>query len=147
MTNFKYKPIDGACRILQPLKGGDNPIQCRLFEWKLASPEYSCDYSTLSYTWGSRFWLCMSRRNGIHRVKIDGTNPFSKMLTVVVVQSKTWPLYCRWDGSLIAELTGGFSMFGADFSHTPNWQANIIKELWLGNVPCFYHTNFGYSRN
>ena len=63
MTNFEYKPISlkaPAFCLLQLLKGNNDPIQCQLFESKLALlehttalPEYICDYTALSYTWGS----------------------------------------------------------------------------------------------
>ncbi|KIN03076.1 hypothetical protein OIDMADRAFT_195666, partial [Oidiodendron maius Zn] len=64
MTNFEYKPISlkgPAFRLLRLLKGSnDDPIQCRLFESKLALPEHTTasaehtsDYTALSYTWGS----------------------------------------------------------------------------------------------
>ena len=47
MTNFKYKPIGGVCRIPQPLKGGDNPIQCRLLSESL--PHQNIPVITLLY--------------------------------------------------------------------------------------------------
>jgi Heterokaryon incompatibility protein (HET) len=61
MTSFKYKPIglEGpAFRLLQLLKGNDDPIQGRLFESKLSPLEYVRDYAALSYTWGNEFRPC-----------------------------------------------------------------------------------------
>jgi len=59
MTDFEYKPISlegPAFRLLRLLKGNsDDPIQCQLFESKLALPEHICDYAALSYTWGSKY--------------------------------------------------------------------------------------------
>ena len=59
MTNFGYKPISlkgPAFRLLRLLKGNNDPIQCQIFESKLAlsehtttSPEHICDYTALSY--------------------------------------------------------------------------------------------------
>ena len=54
--NFKYEALDltgPSFRLLRLLKGVDDPIQCRLFESKLAPPEDVRDYTALSYTWGS----------------------------------------------------------------------------------------------
>jgi ankyrin repeat protein len=56
MMNFEYKPISlegPAFRLLRLLKGNNDPIQCQLFESKLALPEHICDYAAISYTWGS----------------------------------------------------------------------------------------------
>ncbi|KAF4958299.1 hypothetical protein FGADI_2465 [Fusarium gaditjirri] len=67
MTSFKYKPISlagSAFRLLRLLKGDNDPIQCQLFESKLASPEYVRDYAALSYTWGSASRPCDIMING-----------------------------------------------------------------------------------
>jgi len=56
MTSFEYKPISltgSAFRLLRLLKGDHDPIQCQLFESKLAPSEHVKDYAALSYTWGS----------------------------------------------------------------------------------------------
>jgi ankyrin repeat protein len=75
MTDFEYKPISlegPAFRLLRLLKGNyDDPIQCQLFESKLAlpehttaSPEHICDYAALSYTWGNTSRPCDIIVNG-----------------------------------------------------------------------------------
>jgi ankyrin repeat protein len=67
MTSFEYKPISltaPAFRLLRLLKGDDDPIQCQLFESKLAAPEAIGDYAALSYTWGSTFRPCDITMNG-----------------------------------------------------------------------------------
>ncbi|KAH8693477.1 heterokaryon incompatibility protein-domain-containing protein [Phaeosphaeriaceae sp. PMI808] len=67
MTSFKYEPISlagPAFRLLRLLKGDDDPIQCQLFESKLASPEHVRDYAALSYTWGSTSRPCDIVING-----------------------------------------------------------------------------------
>ncbi|KAH9223856.1 heterokaryon incompatibility protein-domain-containing protein [Leptodontidium sp. 2 PMI_412] len=74
MTDFEYKPISlegPAFRLLRLLKGNSDPIQCQLFESKLAlpehttaSPEHICDYAALSYTWGSKSRPCDIIVNG-----------------------------------------------------------------------------------
>ena len=68
MTDFRYEPIsreEPAFRLLRLLKGNSDPIQCQLFESRLAvpehilaSPELVCDYAALSYTWGSESRPC-----------------------------------------------------------------------------------------
>jgi hypothetical protein len=67
MTDFEYKPISlegPAFRLLRLLKGNSDPIQCQLFESKLAVPEHICDYAALSYTWGSKSRPCDIIVNG-----------------------------------------------------------------------------------
>jgi hypothetical protein len=77
MTDFEYKPIslEGlAFRLLRLLKGNsDDPIQCQLFESKLALPEHTTassenirDYAAVSYTWGKNSRPC--------NIIIDGSN-------------------------------------------------------------------------
>ena len=81
MKNFEYKPIGlkgPAFRLLRLLKGNNDPIQCQLFESKLAlpehttaSPEYICDYTALSYTWGSIYRPCDIIVNGSNMTVIQ----------------------------------------------------------------------------
>jgi hypothetical protein len=74
--DFEYKPISlegPAFRLLRLLKGKGNsdPIQCQLFESKLALPEHTTalsenirDYAAVSYTWGSNSRPCKIIVNG-----------------------------------------------------------------------------------
>ena len=71
MKNFEYKPISlkgPAFRLLRLLKGNNDPIQCQLFESSLeygtTSLEHICDYTALSYTWGSLSRPCDIIVNG-----------------------------------------------------------------------------------
>lgn len=76
MTDFEYKPISlegPAFRLLRLLKGKGNsdPIQCQLFESKLALPEHTTalsehirDYAAVSYTWGNNSRPCDIIVNG-----------------------------------------------------------------------------------
>ena len=75
MTDFKYNlSLKGlAFRLLRLLKGNSDPIQCQLFESKLAlleqttaSLEHIYDYAALSYTWGHLFRPC--------NIIVDGRN-------------------------------------------------------------------------
>jgi ankyrin repeat protein len=65
--SFEYKPIglEGpAFRLLRLLKGNNDPLQCELFESKLAPPQDVEDYAALSYTWGSNSRPCEITING-----------------------------------------------------------------------------------
>ena len=67
MANFKYEALNltgPSFRLLRLLKGVDEPIQCQLFESKLAPPEEVRDYTALSYTWGSTNRPCEIVVNG-----------------------------------------------------------------------------------
>jgi hypothetical protein len=67
MMSFEYKSIglEGpAFRLLRLLKGDNDPIQCELFESKLAPPEDVEVYAALSYTWGGNYRPCKIMING-----------------------------------------------------------------------------------
>jgi hypothetical protein len=64
MSSFKYqKELDpGQFRLLRLFKGDQEPVQCELFESKLASSER---YAAVSYTWGNEYTPCDIEINGI----------------------------------------------------------------------------------
>jgi ankyrin repeat protein len=67
MVSFEYKLISlegPAFRLLRLLKGDNDPIQCELFESKLAPPEDVEDFAALSYTWGGNSRPCEITING-----------------------------------------------------------------------------------
>jgi ankyrin repeat protein len=69
MSGFKYEKElgPGEFRLLRLFKGDQDPIQCELFESKLAPSEQTQDYAALSYTWGSESTPCDIIMNGMKR--------------------------------------------------------------------------------
>jgi hypothetical protein len=112
--DFEYKPISlegPAFRLLRLLKGKGNsdPIQCQLFESKLALPEHTTalsenirDYAAVSYTWGSNSRPCKIIVNGSNfgisvtknKTRSFGLTPFALIKAITMNEdSKS----SRWD--------------------------------------------------